>query len=69
MAGDAMAANDVDGLRQKGISYVLTLDSCPLPAHILQQPGIANKYIQGIIEYNIYLCVCLAIRSAFVYQH
>lgn len=45
--GNATAAHDMASLRQRRITHVLTLDSCPLPAHILQQPDIVNKYVQG----------------------
>lgn len=41
-------------LRQRRITHVLTLDSCPLPAHILQQPDIVNKYVQGKRGVHVY---------------
>lgn len=34
-------------LNELHITNVITLDSCPLPSHILQRTAVTNKYIQG----------------------
>lgn len=48
MAGSFTAATDMDTLKQRNISHILTLDICPLPTHITEKPFLTTKYIQGM---------------------
>lgn len=48
--GNVTAATDKESLQTHNITHILTVDSCPLPSHVLQISYLTNKYIQG--EYN-----------------
>lgn len=45
--GGFSAASDVETLKQRNITHILTLDICPLPVHITALPFITTKYIHG----------------------
>lgn len=45
--GNVTAAADLPTLEKLAIRSVLTIDSCPLPAHVTENPGLRVKYIQG----------------------
>lgn len=44
--GNLTAAKDLATLTQHKINYILTIDTCPLPRHILDLKQIKNKFIQ-----------------------
>ncbi|XP_033229283.1 dual specificity protein phosphatase MPK-4-like [Belonocnema kinseyi] len=44
--GNLTAATDVEWLKQAQITYILTVDSCPLPRKIQCLPDVTLKYIQ-----------------------
>lgn len=45
--GSFTAASDVDTLKQRNVTHILTLDICPLPVHITELPFLKTKYIHG----------------------
>ncbi|XP_055609197.1 dual specificity protein phosphatase MPK-4 [Uranotaenia lowii] len=45
--GNATAAADLPTLEKLAIRSVLTIDSCPLPAHVTENPTLRTKYIQA----------------------
>lgn len=45
--GNVTAAADLPTLEKLAIRSVLTIDSCPLPAHVTENPGLRVKYIQA----------------------
>lgn len=45
--GSFSAATDIETLKKQNISYILTLDICPLPVRIIELPFLTTKYIQG----------------------
>lgn len=45
--GNVTAAADLPTLDKLSIRSVLTIDSCPLPAHITENPSLRVKYIQA----------------------
>lgn len=45
--GNVTAAADLPTLEKLAIRSVLTIDSCPLPAHVTENPSLRVKYIQG----------------------
>lgn len=45
--GSFTAATDVETLKQRNITHILTLDICPLPVHITELPFITSKFIHG----------------------
>lgn len=45
--GNITAATDKCSLQSHDITHILTVDSCPLPSHVLQISTLTNKYIQG----------------------
>lgn len=51
--GNVTAAADLPTLEKLAIRSVLTIDSCPLPAHITENPGLRVKYIQGSYRIGI----------------
>lgn len=48
VAGSFTAATDVDTLKHRNITHILTLDICPLPTHITEKPFLTTKYVQGM---------------------
>lgn len=52
--GSFSAATDVETLKQRNITHILTLDICPLPVHITELPFLKTKYIQGINCHTFY---------------
>lgn len=46
-SGNVTAASDKESLQSYDITHILTVDSCPLPSHVLQISTLTNKYIQG----------------------
>lgn len=46
-SGNVTAATDKESLQSHDITHILTVDSCPLPSHVLQISTLTNKYIQG----------------------
>ena len=48
--GNVTAAADLPTLEKLAIRSILTIDSCPLPAHVTENPGLRVKYIQGRME-------------------
>ncbi|XP_037038369.1 dual specificity protein phosphatase MPK-4 [Bradysia coprophila] len=44
--GNVTAATDKGSLQAHDITHILTVDSCPLPSHVLQISTLTNKYIQ-----------------------
>lgn len=53
-SGSFSAATDVETLKQRNITHILTLDICPLPVHITELPFLKTKYIQGIDCHKFY---------------
>lgn len=49
-SGSFSAAADIDTLKQRNISYIITLDICPLPVHITELPFLTTKYIHGTFD-------------------
>lgn len=45
--GNVTAAADLPTLEKLAIRSILTIDSCPLPAHVTENPGLRVKYIQA----------------------
>ncbi|EAT34447.1 AAEL013312-PA, partial [Aedes aegypti] len=45
--GNVTAAADLPTLEKLAIRTVLTIDSCPLPAHVTENPSLRVKYIQA----------------------
>ncbi|XP_055636547.1 dual specificity protein phosphatase MPK-4 [Toxorhynchites rutilus septentrionalis] len=45
--GNVTAAADLPTLEKLAIRSVLTIDSCPLPTHITENPSLRTKYIQA----------------------
>lgn len=45
--GNVTAAADLPTLEKLAIRSVLTIDSCPLPAHVTENPSLRVKYIQA----------------------
>lgn len=45
-AGNATVAMSLSTLNELRISHILTIDSCPLPNSIRNNPQIINKYIK-----------------------
>lgn len=45
--GNVTAAADLPTLEKLSIRTVLTIDSCPLPAHVTENPSLRVKYIQA----------------------
>lgn len=37
----------METLKQRNITHILTLDICPLPAHITECPHLTTKYVHG----------------------
>lgn len=50
--GSFTAATDIETLKKQNISYILTLDICPLPVRITEFPFLTTKYIQGELFYR-----------------
>lgn len=46
-AGNLTAATHMETLRSFKITHILTLDSVPLPQHILEASFLTTKYIQS----------------------
>lgn len=46
-SGSFSAATDVETLKQHNVTHILTLDICPLPAHIIELPFLKTKYVHG----------------------
>lgn len=44
--GNLSAAYDLNTLSDYKITHILTIDTCPLPQHILKQKHLTTKYIQ-----------------------
>lgn len=47
LEGSFTAATDLETLKQRNITHILTLDICPLPTHITEIPYLTTKYIHG----------------------
>lgn len=45
--GSFSAASDIETLKQRHVTHILTLDICPLPVHITELPFLKTKYIHG----------------------
>ncbi|XP_058454365.1 dual specificity protein phosphatase MPK-4 isoform X2 [Malaya genurostris] len=45
--GNVTAAADLPTLEKLNIRSVLTIDSCPLPSHVTENPSLRTKYIQA----------------------
>ncbi|XP_058824260.1 dual specificity protein phosphatase MPK-4 isoform X2 [Topomyia yanbarensis] len=45
--GNVTAAADLPTLEKLSIRSVLTIDSCPLPSHVTENPSLRTKYIQA----------------------
>lgn len=48
LSGNLTAATDKDTLQTRGISHILTVDSCSLPNNITEKPGMVTKFIKGL---------------------
>lgn len=44
--GNIASATDVNNISKFKITHILTIDTCPLPRHILELKGLTTKYIQ-----------------------
>lgn len=44
--GNLTAATDIDTLQSRGISHILTVDSCSLPCAITERRGIVSKFLK-----------------------
>lgn len=44
--GNLTAATNLAVLKQKDIKFILTLDTVPLPEHIIQKPSLTTKFIK-----------------------
>lgn len=51
--GSFTAATDMETLKQRNITHILTLDICPLPVHITEVPFLTTKFIHGL-----FICLC-----------
>lgn len=45
--GSFTAATDMETLKQRKITYILTLDICPLPTHVTELPFLTTKFIHS----------------------
>ncbi|XP_031626336.1 dual specificity protein phosphatase MPK-4 [Contarinia nasturtii] len=45
LLGSFSAASDLETLKQRKVTHILTLDICPLPIHITELPFIESKFI------------------------
>lgn len=45
--GSFTAATDIETLKQRNVTHILTLDICPLPIHLTELPFLKTKYIHG----------------------
>ncbi|XP_055302217.1 dual specificity protein phosphatase MPK-4 [Sitodiplosis mosellana] len=43
--GSFTAATDIETLKQRNVTHILTLDICPLPVHITELPFLKTKYV------------------------
>lgn len=48
ISGSFTAATDIETLKQRNITHILTLDICPLPVHITELPFLTTKFIHGL---------------------
>lgn len=46
-AGSFTAATDINTIKQRSITYILTLDICPLPVRVTELPFLKTKYVHG----------------------
>lgn len=44
--GNISSATNVNNITKSKITHILTIDTCPLPRHILEIKGLTTKYIQ-----------------------
>lgn len=51
--GSFTAATDVETLKQRNITHILTLDICPLPVHITELPFLTTKFIHGTRSFSM----------------
>lgn len=56
--GNVTTATNINFLKTKNITHILSIDSCPLPAYVISSTGVLNKYIhisdmpkENLLEY------------------
>lgn len=59
--GSFTAAADIDTIKSRNITFILTLDICPLPVRITELPFLKTKFIHG----NIFALIFLGIFQRY----